>query len=126
MHVFAAVVIVNDQDAARDFYVHTLGWELRFNNQMSDDYWFVMVAPAGHSTGIVLGPSHIHGREAPTNEHPVDTNIYLTTDDVRADYERLSALGVHFDQVPEPMPWGGYGARFSDLDGNVFFVSDGA
>jgi len=124
MHVYSSVVIVNDQDAALDFYVNKLGWEVRQDNQMSPDYRFLAVAPPGHSTSIVLGPPHVHGRPAPTPEAPVFSDIYLLSDDVPADFERLSALGVVFDQVPEPMPWGGFGARFHDVDGNVFFVSD--
>jgi catechol 2,3-dioxygenase-like lactoylglutathione lyase family enzyme len=124
MHVYSAVVIVNDQDAALDFYVNTLGWEVRQDNQMSPDYRFIAVAPPGHSTAIVLGPPHIHGRAAPTPDAPVDTDIYLLSNDVPADFERLSALGVVFTQEPEPMPWGGHGMRFSDVDGNLFFVSD--
>jgi hypothetical protein len=44
---------------------------------------------------------------------------------VPKEFERLSALCVFFDQEPEPMPWGGFGARFSDVDGNLFFMSDG-
>jgi catechol 2,3-dioxygenase-like lactoylglutathione lyase family enzyme len=125
MHVYATVVIVSDQDAALNFYRDTLGWEVRHDNQMSPDYRFLAVVPPGHSSGIVLGPPHIHGRPAPTPEAPVNTDIYLSSDDLRADFERLSALGVVFDQEPELMPWGGYGARFRDPDGNLFFVSDG-
>jgi catechol 2,3-dioxygenase-like lactoylglutathione lyase family enzyme len=126
MYVYSAVVIVSDQDAALDFYVNTLGWEVRQDNQMSPDYRFIAVAPPGHSTSIVLGPPHIHGRPAPTPENRTNTDIYLASDDVPADFARLSALGVYFDQEPEEMPWGGYGARFSDVDGNLFFISDGA
>lgn len=125
MRVYSAVVIVSDQSASLDFYVNTLGWEVRVDNQMSPDYRFLVVAPPGHSTGVVLGPPHIHGRAAPTPDAPVNTDIYLASDDVRADFERLSSRGVVFDQEPELMPWGGYGARFHDPDGNVFFVSDG-
>ena len=126
MHVYATVVVVSDQDVALGFYRDVLGWEVRQDNQMSPDYRFLAVAPPGHTSGIVLGPAHIHGRPAPTPEAPINTDIYLASDDVRADFERLNALGVVFSQEPEPMPWGGYGARFSDPDGNLYFVSDGA
>jgi predicted enzyme related to lactoylglutathione lyase len=124
MHVYATVVVVSDQDVALGFYRDVLGWEVRQDNQMSADYRFLAVAPPGHTSGIVLGPAHIHGRPAPTPEAPINTDIYLASDDVRADFKRLSTLGVVFSQEPEPMPWGGYGARFSDPDGNLYFVSD--
>jgi catechol 2,3-dioxygenase-like lactoylglutathione lyase family enzyme len=125
MYIYSALVVVNDQDAALDFYVNKLGWEVRQDNQMSPDYRFLAVAPPGHSTSIVLGPPHIHGRPAPTPDAPVNSDIFFASDDVQADFARLSALGVVFDQEPEPMPWGGYGARFRDVDGNLFFMSDG-
>ena len=118
VYVSSAVVIVSDQDASLDFYVDTLGWEVRVDNQMSLDYRFLAVAPPGHSTAIVLGPPKIHGRPALTPGSPRRTDIYLTCDDVRAEHERLSALGVIFDQTPEPLPWDGYGARYQDPDGN--------
>ena len=126
MYVYSAVIIVSDQDRSLDFFVNTLGWEVRQDNRMSEDYRFLAVAPPGHSTSLVLGPPHIHGRPAPTPDHPVETDVYLATEDLAADYERLVGRGVVFTQVPEPMPWGGLGARFLDCDGNAFFISDGA
>ena len=125
-HLHSAVVVVSDQDAALDFYTRLLGWEKREDNQMSADYRFLVVVPPGHSTGIVLGPEHIHGRSAPGLENPRDSDIYLVTEDLAADYERWMALGVTFDGPPEAMPWGGLGARFCDPFGNRFFITDGA
>lgn len=125
-HLHSVVVVVPDQEQALDFYTRILGWEKREDNQMSPDYRFLVVVPPGHATGIVLGPEHIHGRSAPGPESPRDTDIYLVTEDLRADYERWTALGVIFDEVPEPMPWGGLGARFVDPFGNRFFITDGA
>ena len=120
----SVVVVVSDQELALDFYTRVLGWEKREDNQMAPDYRFLVVVPPGHSTGIVLGPEHIHGRPAPGPDQPTDTDIYLVTDDLRADYVRWTAQGVVFD--PQPMPWGGLGARFTDPFGNRFFITDGA
>jgi len=125
VHVFASVVIVSDLDKALSFYVDQLGWTLRMDNQMSPDYRFVCVAPPGHSSGIVLGLSPSYGLPCPTPEAPTMTNIYFSCDDVRADFALLSARGVVFTQQPEQMPWGAWGARLVDSDGNEFFVSDG-
>lgn len=125
-HVHSTVIVVADQDRALDFYTRVLGWEKREDNQMSPDYRFLSVVPPGHSTGLVLGPPHIHGRPAPTPDAPVDSDVYLVTHDLQADYEAWTAQGVVFDMAPEPMPWGQLGARFQDPDGNRFFITGGA
>lgn len=124
--VHSVVVVVPDQEQALAFYTQVLGWAKREDNQMSPDYRFLTVVPPGQATGIVLGPEHIHGRSAPGPDNPTDTDIYLVTDDLQADYDRWTALGVAFDGPPEPMPWGGLGARFCDPFGNRFFITDGA
>ncbi len=85
-HLHSAVVVVSDQELALDFYTRVLGWVKREDNQMSEDYRFLVVVPPGHSTGVVLGPEHIHGRSAPVPTDPQDTDIYLVTDDLAADY----------------------------------------
>jgi lactoylglutathione lyase len=125
MHVYSSVVIVSDQDAALDFYVGKLGWEVRQDNQMSPDYRFLAVAPPGHSTAIVLGPP---ARPRPARADAGGPGLQRHLPDERRRAGRLRTpqrpRGRAFDQVPEPMPWGGFGARFHDVDGNVFFVSD--
>jgi hypothetical protein len=40
------------------------------------------------------------------------------------DMHIYSSVVVVFTQAPELMPWGRHGARFADVDGNLFFVSD--
>lgn len=124
-HVHSAVVVVSDQELALDFYTRVLGWEVRHDNQMSPDYRFLVVAPPGHSAGLALGPPHIHGRPAPGADNPTDAGINLVTDDLMRDYADWTAQGVVFDGEPQPMPWGGFGARFCDPFGNRFFITDG-
>lgn len=125
-HLHSVVVVVDDQDAALDFYTRVLGWEKREDNQMSPDYRFLVVVPPGHSTGVALGPAHIHGRPAPGRDTPADAGINLVTDDLLRDHALWTGEGVVFDEMPTPMPWGGHGARFSDPDGNRYFITDGA
>jgi predicted enzyme related to lactoylglutathione lyase len=124
VHIFASVVVVRDLDRSLTFYRDVLGWEVRSDNQMGADYRFLCVAPPGHGAGIVLGLSEFYGMTLASPESPVRTNIYMTSDDVRADYERLVALGVSFMTEPELMPWGAWGATMVDPDGNAFFMSN--
>lgn len=120
----SAAVVVADQDRAVDFYVNVMGWNKTIDNLMADDYRFLAVTPPGHSTGIVLGLERNHGKPAPTPDNPEDCGIYLVSDDLLNECARLKAAGVVFSQDPEPMPWGGHGATFQDIDGNRFFITD--
>jgi uncharacterized glyoxalase superfamily protein PhnB len=43
--------------------------------------------------------------------------IFLTTDDIRADYEQLKARGVEFSEAPEERPYG-IDSGFNDPSGN--------
>ena len=45
--------------------------------------------------------------------------VFLTTDDCRAEYERLKARGVEFSEEPEDRPYG-IDAGFRDPSGNSF------
>ncbi len=122
--IHSVVIVVPDQDAALDFYVGVLGWEVRDDAQMSPDYRFLTVVPPGLTAGFALGPAHIHGYEAPGADNPKDVGINLVAPDVRALHEAWSAKGVAFDMPPMQMPWGGYAVRFMDPFGNRFFMSD--
>ena len=44
--------------------------------------------------------------------------VFLTTDDCRAEYERLVARGVEFTEAPEERPYG-IDAGFRDPSGNA-------
>ena len=45
--------------------------------------------------------------------------IFLTTDDVQADYEQLKARGVEFSEEPDERPYG-IDSGFNDPSGNSF------
>lgn len=118
-HIGTVNVFVSDQDKAVDFYVNTLGFELREDQRFGPVRW-VEVAPAGSQTRIVLC----------TKDFPVYeegkigrfTDLQLLTDDIEATHEELVRRGVHFTRAPEQMPFGGANAAFQDLDGNEFLL----
>jgi predicted enzyme related to lactoylglutathione lyase len=54
--------------------------------------------------------------------------VFLTTDDVRSDYEQLKSRGVEFTEAPEERPYG-IDAGFRDPSGNAIRLTqlpDGA
>jgi catechol 2,3-dioxygenase-like lactoylglutathione lyase family enzyme len=88
-----------DQDRALDFYVGTLGFELRSDETFADGKMrWIEVAPKSGSTAIALAPPMEGG---PTS---VDTGIVITTSDIEADHATLEAAGVDVD--PEIADWG--------------------
>jgi len=88
-----------DQDAALDFYVDTLGFELRSDETFADGKMrWIEVAPAGAATAIALAPPLEGGPTA------VDTGIIISSSDIEADHATLTAAGVDVD--PEIARWG--------------------
>ena len=88
-----------DQDRALEFYVGTLGFELRSDETFADGKMrWIEVAPAGASTAIAIAPPMEDGPTA------VDTGIVISTSDIEADHASLKAAGV--DVGPEIARWG--------------------
>jgi uncharacterized glyoxalase superfamily protein PhnB len=121
---------VHDQEEALAFYTEKLGFEVRSDvtlPEMGDFRWLTVGAPNQDSIDIVLmaipGPPVF---DAETSEQVrvlmgkgAATAIFLTSDDVYADYEQLKARGVEFTEAPEERPYG-IDAGFRDPSGNHF------
>jgi catechol 2,3-dioxygenase-like lactoylglutathione lyase family enzyme len=60
-----------------------------------------------------------HGSVSGESKDPLRVMPHLGVDDIRAEHERLAAVGVPFIRVPEQEHWGGWVATFQDPDGNV-------
>jgi catechol 2,3-dioxygenase-like lactoylglutathione lyase family enzyme len=108
-------VPVSDQDRARDFYVNKLGFELKRDDSSVPGMRWVQVGANGAPTTLTLvtwfdsmPPGSLRG-------------LVFTTDDLDADYARLTARGVEFESPPQRQPWGTE-AVFRDPDGNQFVL----
>jgi len=88
-----------DQDRALEFYVGTLGFEVRADETFADGTMrWIEVAPTGAATAIAIAPPREGGPTA------VETGIILTTSDIEADHTALKTAGVDVD--PEIARWG--------------------
>ena len=112
------IIYVSDVDAAIDFYVNTLGWELTADQPFGPGDRWVTVRPVGSQTALSLSKS--------TDPRPemTFTGISLIATDIDGFYAQASAKGVQFAGPVETMPWGAKGVAFSDPDGNGFYVND--
>ena len=117
-HVRTVGVFVSDQDRSRDFFVDTLGFELRTDEPMGppgSSRW-LEVAPAGADTALVLFTP-------PGSEDRIGsvTGYVFGADDLAATYQTLHDAGVTFTEEPTDQPWGRW-AQFLDPDGNTFGI----
>ncbi len=130
MRIANAQVWVHDQDEALAFYTEKLGMEVRADVTMAElgNFRWLAVSPQGQEdVSIVLmaipGAPVFDEETARTIRELMSKGaagtVFLTTDDVRGDYERLAALGVEFVDLPEVRPYG-IDCGFRDPSGNHF------
>jgi uncharacterized glyoxalase superfamily protein PhnB len=121
---------VHDQDEALKFYTQTLGMEVRSDvtvPELGNFRWLTVGPVAQPEVAITL--MAIPGQPVmdPDTAEQVKAlmakgftgTVFLTTDDVRADYEQLKSRGVEFTEEPEERPYG-IDTGFRDPSGNSF------
>jgi uncharacterized glyoxalase superfamily protein PhnB len=130
MRIGTAQLWVHDQDVALEFYTKKLGFEVRQDvtvPEMDNFRWLTVAPPGQDSIAIVLmavpGPPIM---DAATNKQVhylvgkgFAGTVFLTTEDVQAAYDELSARGVEFTEEPEERPYG-IDCGFRDPSGNSF------
>ena len=121
---------VHDQDEALDFYTKKLGMEVRADVTLAEmgNFRWLTVGPANQpDIAITLmaipGPPVMDTETAEQLRSVMAKGfagtIFLTTDDVYADYEQLKRRGVEFSEEPEERPYG-IDSGFHDPSGNSF------
>ena len=103
MRITMASVFVDDQRAALDFYTNVLGFAVKHDIPIGDDAWLTVISPdAPDGPELLLEPSG-HRAVQPFRDALVEDGIPFTqfsVDDVNAEHERLTKLGVVFTQPP--------------------------
>lgn len=118
MHIHAVTVVVPDYDAGLAFYVGVLGFDLISDQKLSDTKRWVLVAPPGAETRLLLAEADGAAQEAAIgNQTGGRVGFFLNTDDFRADYDCLLAAGVQFEEEPRHEAYGSV-AVFRDPFGN--------
>jgi uncharacterized glyoxalase superfamily protein PhnB len=119
---------VHDQDEALAFYTQKLGFEVRNDvtmPEMGDFRWLTVGPPGQDEFAIVLMAipgAPVMDEESAQQVRTVMAKgfagtVFLTTDDVRSDYEELRGRGVEFTEEPEERPYG-IDAGLRDPSGN--------
>ncbi|MFE2526917.1 VOC family protein [Streptomyces sp. NPDC059382] len=126
MKIHLTSVFVDDQAKALAFYTEILGFVKKHDVPVGDEYrWLTVVSPDElGGTELLLEPAG-HPAVKPYRDALVGDGIPLAqfaVDDVKAEYERLRGLGVHFTQ--EPVDMGPVTtAVFDDTCGNLIQIA---
>ncbi|HJP72538.1 MAG TPA: VOC family protein [Candidatus Limnocylindria bacterium] len=127
MRINVTSVLVDNQDKALAFYTDVLGFLKKTDIPLGGGAkWLTVVSPdAPDGVELLLEPD-AHPAARPFKEALVEDGIPYTSfavDDVQAEFDRLSALGVTFVQPPTPI-----GpvttAVFDDTCGNLIQIAE--
>ncbi|MFI8965414.1 VOC family protein [Streptomyces sp. NPDC053493] len=106
MRINLTSVFVDEQDKALRFYTEVLGFVKKTDVPMGEYSWLTVVSPEEpDGVELVLEPNQHPAAKAYQDALAADgipVNSFAV-EDVRAEYERLRALGVRFTQEPVEM-----------------------
>lgn len=111
-------IVVRDYDEAVAYYTTALGFKLVEDSPREPGKRWVVVAPSGGGTALLLARA-----ATPEQEHAVGNQtggrvfLFLHTDDFWRDYNAMRARGVRFIEEPRTEPYGTV-VVFTDLYGN--------
>jgi len=119
---------VHDQDEALEFYTKKVGWEVRADVTVPElgDFRWLTVGPV-NQPDIAVALMTIPGEPVMDNQTAGQVRelmgkgfagtIFLTTEDVHADFRDLKSRGVEFVDEPTDQPYG-IDSSFRDPSGN--------
>ncbi|MEU6829169.1 VOC family protein [Nocardia beijingensis] len=122
MRIALMTIVVAEYDAAIDFFVHALGFELvedsaARTNDGRPKRW-VVVRPPGAETGILLARADGETQAAVVGQQVAGrVGFFLQVEDFQSAYDRMVSRGVEFVSAPRSEPYGQV-AVFLDIAGN--------
>ena len=122
MNIDLVAVVVDDYDAAIDFFVRALGFDLvedsaAETNDGRPKRW-VVVRPPGAGTGLLLAKADGQEQSAVVGRQFAGrVGFFLRVDDFDAALARMTAAGVEFVGAPRNEPYGRV-VVFKDIAGN--------
>ncbi|WAL67918.1 VOC family protein [Amycolatopsis cynarae] len=118
-HLGLVSVVVHDYDEAIAFYTKVLGFTLIEDTALDENKRWVVVAPPGaRETGILLARAATPAQARCVGDQTGGrVFLFLYTDDLPRDHQRLSEAGVRFTERPRHETYGDV-VVFEDLYGN--------
>jgi catechol 2,3-dioxygenase-like lactoylglutathione lyase family enzyme len=126
-----ATVFVKSQDEALDFYKNKLGFEVRTDARVNDEFRWLTVGPKDQpdfeivlmepKPGMLMDEATATQLRAIMDKGVLGAGVF-NTDDCLATYRELKNKGVEFVSEPAPRPYG-IEAVFRDNSGNWFSLT---
>lgn len=107
-------IFVDNQENAKKFWTKKIGFEIKIDTPMQDNYSWIEVVPKTGQTTLVLYPKALR-KDFKTS----DSTITFFTKDIEKTFDELSSKGVKFSKKPENTGFGIF-TEFYDEDGNTF------
>jgi len=122
VHLDHVTIVVDDYDAAIEFFVGALGFELLADEPATttdgQPKRWVVVRPPGAATGVLLALADGDLQSAVVGRQVADrVGFFLRVDDFEAQRQRMVEAGVEFVGSPRNEPYGRV-AVFRDVSGN--------
>lgn len=124
MKIALTSIFVDDQQLARAFYTEKLGFRVKHDVPMGDHSWLTVTSPQSPDGPELLLEPASHPAVKPYRDALVADGIALAqfeVENVEAEVERLTHLGVRFTQPPTavgPVTI----AVFDDTCGNLIMI----
>ena len=123
MRIKLTSIFVDDQQKALDFYTGVLGFVISQDIPVGEYRWIQLTAPEGGDAELALEPN-VNPAAKTYQAALFEQGIPFTAfevDDVNAEFDKLSALGVRF--TTEPTESGDMAlAVFDDTCGNLIQI----
>ena len=117
-------MVVEDYDAAIEFYTKKLNFDLIEDTPQSKTKRWVLVAPKGSECSILLAKAvNDEQKKSIGNQTGGRVFLFLHTDDFWRDYHKMLADGIKFVRPPKEENYG-IVAVFEDLYGNLWDLLD--
>ena len=111
-------LLVDEYDIALSFFVGKLGFEVREDRDLGEGKRWVVVAPRGAASGLLLARAvGERQRNAVGNQSGGRVSLFLQTDDFTRDHLAFTRRGVRFLEAPRHERYGVV-AIFEDPYGN--------
>lgn len=114
-------LVVDDYDKAINFYTTQLDFDLLEDTQLNEEKRWVLVAPKGAKECALLLAKAANEQQlaAIGNQSGGRVFLFLFTDDLNRDYEKLKNRNINFVRPPQQFDYGTV-AVFQDIYGNLW------
>ncbi len=116
-HLSLVAILVPSYQEGLDFFVGTLGFELLEDTDLGNNKRWIRVAPKNAQTGFLLARAIGAQRQHIGQQGGGRVWLFLHTENFNDDYDRLTKVGVTFEESPRNESYG-WVAVFRDPFGN--------